>query len=83
MVFVAVGGLLAAAGVATGIHAYVVAVLVLGYFAIMVYGFVVWIGRPEDPDQDYAMVRKMVYLSGYLGSVIVVGTFAYYSVVGY
>lgn len=83
MAFLAAGGVFAAAALVRGIHGYVVAALVLAYFVLIMYRFRVWIRRDEDPEQDYAMVRQMVYLSGWLGSVVVVATFVYYSTVGY
>lgn len=83
MLFLAAGGVLAAAALVRAIHGYVVAALVLAYFGLIVYRFRDWIGRDEDPEQDYVMVRQMVYLSGCLGSVFVLGIFLYYSVAGY
>lgn len=57
----------------------VIVALVIGYFLVMGYRFVGWIGTKEDPTKDYAMVRQMIYLSGYLGSVICLAAYVYFS----
>jgi 4-hydroxybenzoate polyprenyltransferase len=83
MLFIALAGICAAASLVVSIDAYVLAVLTLGYICLMGYRFHVWLGRPEQPQQDYLMVRQMVALSGYLGSVICLGAFLYFNAVGY
>jgi 4-hydroxybenzoate polyprenyltransferase len=80
--FAVLAGACGAAALATT-GAYVLGVLVLGYFVILGHRFALWIRQPEDPRSDYAWVRQMVYLSGYLGSVICLGAYIYFNVAGF
>jgi 4-hydroxybenzoate polyprenyltransferase len=80
--FAVLAGVCGAAALATT-HAYVLAVLVLGYFVILGYRFGSWVRQAADPKTDYAQVRQMVYLSGYLGSVICLGAYIYFNVAGF
>ena len=82
LLFAVLAGVCGAAALATT-HAYVLAVLVLGYFVILGYRFGSWVRQPADPKTDYAQVRQMVYLSGYLGSVICLGAYIYFNVAGF
>ncbi len=83
LLFIVLASIAAAAALSLGIHAYVFAVLVLGYFLAMAYRFRAWLRLPEDPKRDYAMVKQMVYLSGYVGSVLCLGAYIYFNVVGF
>ncbi|HXW79136.1 MAG TPA: UbiA family prenyltransferase [Acidimicrobiales bacterium] len=80
--FAVLAGACGAAALATA-GFYVLAGLVLGYFVILAYRFWSWTRQPEDPKNDYAQVRQMVYLSGYLGSVICLGAYIYFNVAGF
>jgi 4-hydroxybenzoate polyprenyltransferase len=76
--FIALAGLFALAALYIALNQVLLPILFFLYFLGLAYLFLNWIRRRGDPHSDMRTMMRMIYVSGYLGSLVCFVIYLYF-----
>src|SRR6185503_982160 len=76
--FIALAGVFGLAALYTALNQILLPILFFLYFMVLVYLFLNWIRRTGDAHSDMLTMMRMIYVSGYLGSVVCLIIYIYF-----